>query len=94
MATAIRDVITTSRVHGTDYIEILNRKDLLATPAREREIYIEALLTYSRELQRWMPHEMMRRKFHPGNPGAPADMFYVMLEFLDEYIENRRTQEW
>ena len=79
---------------GGDYIETLNGKGLLATPAREREIRVEALTTLSREIGRWQPHEMLRIKFHEGNPCTPADMFFVILEFIDRYIEHERTKEW
>lgn len=93
-AAVVRDIINRAKYHGVDPIEVLNRKDLLNTPAKERETQVETLRTLWREWDRWQPHELLRRKLHAGNPGSPADMYHVMMEFLEEYIEHVRTKEW
>ena len=93
-AAQVRDIVLKAKYHGADYIEVLNRKDLLNTPAKERENRVESLNYLAREWDRWQPHEMLRRKHSGSNPCTPADMFYVMREFLDEFIEHEKTKEW
>lgn len=93
-AASVRDAVDRSRYHGVDYVDALNGKDLLLTPVREKEIAVEALQRLWREWDRWQPHEMLRRKFHSGNPCTPADMYHVMMEFLEEYIQHERDKEW
>jgi hypothetical protein len=67
-------------------VDVLSGRDLLLTPAREREITVAALTRLYWEWDRWQPHEMLRRKYHAGAQNSPADMFHVMMEFLEEYI--------
>lgn len=86
----VRDIIFKARTHGVDPVEALNYRDLLLTPAHENRIQVEALRRFADELVRWQPHEMMRRKFHTGVPGTPADMYHVIQEFLDEFIQHRK----
>jgi hypothetical protein len=93
-AAKVRDAVNRSKYHGVDYVDVLNARELLLTPAKERETRVETLRTLHQEWSRWQPHEMLRRKFHSGNPCTPADMYHVMLEFLEEYIEHERTKEW
>lgn len=90
----IRRIVNTAPRHGADVAEALDRKDLLSTPARERQIRVEALLTLYREWERWQPHELLRRKFHSGAQTSPADMYHVMMEFLEEYVEHEKRKEW
>lgn len=93
-AALVRRIINMAPRHGADVVEALDRKDLLSTPAREREIRVETLRTLWREWDRWQPHELMRRKFHAGAQNSPADMYHVLMEFLAEYIEHERKKEW
>ena len=93
-AAAVRDIVLKSKFHGADFVEVLNRKDMLRTPQMERLDRVEALTTLHRELSRWMPHEMLRRKYHGGSANTPADMYHVILEFIEEYTEHERTREW
>jgi hypothetical protein len=93
-AARVRDAVNRSKYHGVDYVDVLNGRDLLLTPAKEREVTVEALTRLWREWDRYMPHEMLRRKFHAGNPCTPADMYYVMMEFLEEYIQHEKEKQW
>ena len=94
VAARIRDLVFRSRIHNGDMVEVLNRVDLLLTPHHERRIRVEALQRFADELLRWQPHEMMRRKYHAGHQGTPADMYVVLQEFLDELIADEKTKEW
>lgn len=93
-AARVRDAVNRSKFHGVDYVDVLNGRDLLLTPAKEREVVVEALTRLWREWDRWMPHELMRRKFHGSAQNTPADMYHVMMEFLEEYIQTERKKEW
>lgn len=93
-AAQVRDIVNKSKYHGADYVEVLNRRDLLRTPQMERSDRVEALRALHETLSRYQPHEMLRRKFHGGSPNSPADMYHVMLEFIEEYIGHEKTKEW
>lgn len=94
VAARVRNLVFQARLHNADVVEVLNHKDLLFTPHHERRVRVEALQRLADELVRWQPHEMMRRKYHPGHSGTPADMYHVLQEFLDELIDNEKTKEW
>lgn len=89
-AARVRNLLTKARMHGADPVEVLNHKDLLLTPGHEQRIEQQALNRFLDELQRWQAHEMLRRKFHAGNPCTPADMKVVIEEFLEEFIQHRK----
>ena len=93
LAAEIRGYIYRARLHNADPVEVLNHKDLLLTQHHERRIRVEALQRFADELIRWQPHEMMRRKYHAGHSGTPADMYVVLQEFLDEMIDYEKTRE-
>lgn len=89
-AARVRDIVTKSRFHGADVVEALNYRDLLLTPAHENRIQLEVLRRFADELERWQPHEMLRRKYSSDGSRTPADMYHVIQEFLDEFITHRK----
>lgn len=91
-AAKVREIVTKSKYYGADFVEVLNQKDMLRTPQMERADRLAALTSLQQDLSRWQPHEMLRRKFHGGSPNSPADMFHVMLEYLEEYIQREKAQ--
>ena len=93
-AAQVREIVTKSKYHGADYVEVLNRKDLLRTPQMRRNDRVEAIRMLHDDLSQWQPHEMLRRKFHGGSPNSPADMFHVMLEYIEEFIQHEKNREW
>lgn len=70
---------------GWDPTEELDRVGLLLTPERRQQIQVSVLATLLNQLTIYRPVEMLRRKFHPGHQAAPADMYVVMLEFIEEF---------
>lgn len=93
-AARVREIVIKSKYHGADFVEVLNRKEMLRTPVMERADRVEALSALHRQLGRYQPHEILRRKFRSGTPNSPADMYHVILEFLEEYIEHEKNKEW
>jgi hypothetical protein len=85
-----RDIIIKARFHGLDPVEALNYRDLLLTPLHENRIQVEVLRRFADELLRWQPHEMLRRKYRAEEGRTPADMYHVIQEFLDEFIQHRK----
>lgn len=81
-----------ARRQGYDPLEELHRVGLILTPAKEREIRVEAMRYLHRELVSWRPVELLRRKFHTSHPTTPADMYACIAEFLEELVEHERTQ--
>lgn len=90
MAADIRRIINGAPSHGADAVEALNRYELILTPLQRNRIEVEVLRKLADELQRWQPHEMLRRKFHVDGSRTPADMYHVIQEFLDEFIQKRK----
>jgi hypothetical protein len=89
----VRGAIAQARLRGQDPAERLHKARLLLVPAEERAIETAVLHRFAEELQRWQPHEMLRRKFRTEAPCTPADMYVVLQEFLTEFIEHRRIRE-
>lgn len=82
------EALIVAKNNGWNPIEILDRRYLLLTPARERQIVINALENLQEDLERWQPHEMIRRVRRDGN-GTPADMYRAICGYLKEYIDEQ-----
>jgi hypothetical protein len=92
-AVQVRGAIAVARTQGRDVAEQLNAKELLLSPFHERRLQVEALQRFADELERWQAHEMLRRKYHTAAACTPADMYVVVKEFLDEFIQHRKERE-
>ena len=76
-----------ARIHGKDEAEVLAGSDLLLTKARDKEIRLQAMSYLVQQVQRWGPHEFLRRKFDAQHSSTPNDMYVCILEFLEEHVD-------
>ncbi len=74
---------------GRDQAEALHEAGLLLAPATRRDVEVEALERFERDLARWRPHEFLRR-IHKNKASTPADMHEAILGYLADYIKVRR----
>ena len=77
---------------GWDPAEELDRLGLVLTPARKLGLQTHILGLLLNQLSIYRPVELLRRKFHAGHPCSPADMYVVVLEFIEEYRDVLREQ--
>lgn len=77
---------------GWDPAEDLDRLGLILSPHVKRELTHKVLGSLLTQLGIWRPAEMLRRKFHPGHQCSPADMYVVMMEFIEEYRNKLREE--
>ena len=70
---------------GWDPVEELNRAKVLLTPAQRKQISVLTLTLLLQRLSTYRPVELLRRKFHAGHQTTPADMYVVMMEFIEDW---------
>jgi hypothetical protein len=80
-----------ARRGGWDAAESLHRLGLLLSPAVRQQVQVDALVALRQDLERWQPHEMLRR-LHKVETSSPADMYTAIVSYLDEYIIALREQ--
>lgn len=85
--TYLKATAALDRAHrsGWDPVEHLDRLGLVLSPAQRTDIQGQILTSLLVELGTWRPVELLRRKYHAGHQCAPADMYVVILEFIEEY---------
>src|SRR5262245_61827608 len=76
---------------GWDPVEELDRARVLLTPAQRKEISVLTLTLLLQRLATYRPVELLRRKYHAGHQASPADMYVVMMEFIEDW--RSRVQE-
>lgn len=82
----IQDV---AKRRGLDLAEALESRGLLVTVERKAKI----LQQLRDELAVHEPGELLARRFSPQSSWTPADMYLVILEFIDEMIELTKKGE-
>jgi hypothetical protein len=80
-------VLDRSQRAGWDPAEELDRNGLLLTSAQRTQIQVSVLTTLLNQISIYRPVELLRRKFHGGHQSSPADMYVVMLDFIEEFRE-------
>jgi hypothetical protein len=83
---AVHATVDRARRTGQDLVEALNERSLLLSPAARRSVQVEALRAFERDVQRWLPHEFVRR-VRKAEAATPADMYEAMLSYLADYIK-------
>lgn len=77
---------------GWDPAEDLDRLGLLLTPQQRRDLTHKVLGNLLDQLSIWRPVELLRRKYHAGHQSSPADMYVVMMEFIEDYRKKIREE--
>mgnify|MGYP001573554711 CR=1 FL=1 len=86
---AVQASLTRARRGGWDAAEVLHEAGLVLSPAVRRRVVVAELEAFARELERWRPHEFLRR-VHKDMPSTPADMHEAICSYLADYIDVRR----
>lgn len=77
---------------GWDPAEELDRLGLILSPAQQCKLQDRLLGQLLELLSNYRPVELLRRKYHPGAACSPAEMYVVMMEFIEEYRTMMREQ--
>lgn len=73
---------------GRDLFEVLDGVTLVLTPARRKEIEIQALEMVWHKLDELQPADVLR-VFTGSGSGTPADMYRAVLDWLEALINDR-----
>ena len=85
---AVLAQLTRARRGGWDAAEVLHEAGLILSPAVRRQVEVTVLEAFARELERWRPHEFLRR-VHRDKPSTPVDMYEAIRSYLADYIDVR-----
>jgi len=85
------EVIREAHKRGADSAEDLDRRGMLLTARRGKQIQANTLHRFAEELRQWRPDELLR-KVHTG-PWTPAEMLTAVHMFLDEYMQALSEEE-
>lgn len=81
-----------ARYQGRTVAEVLNEQRLVWTPAREREIRLQALRFVLEEMTGWSPAEFLRRRKKGLESATPTDMYICIREWLQEHLAHAQTE--
>jgi hypothetical protein len=76
-----------ARVWGTDPVEQLHELGLILTPAKERQLKLQAMEFLLAEIEGWRPAEFIRRTDKSGTGATPADLHRRICEFVQDHID-------
>lgn len=88
---AVAAACVVARFQGTAIPEELQRRGLLWTPARERELRMDTLHRFQHQLDTVRPVELLRLARKVEGQSSPADMLESIKIYLDKYIDFWRT---
>lgn len=89
---AVHATLDRARRNGWDAVEVLNSAGLLLSPAARQQIQLTALAAFRADVNRWLPHEFLRRVRKVGT-SSPTDMHGAMMGYLADYIKALKEQE-
>jgi hypothetical protein len=76
-----------SRAHltGRPFLDVLAEADLLLTPERKKQIVTQFMDFMIRTLEENETPEAVMRSWLGGKPGTPADMYFGMIQWLNDW---------
>ena len=86
---AVHSRLERARRGGWDPAEVLHEAGLVLSPAVRRRIEVGTLESFARELERWRPHEFLRR-VHKDTASTPVDMYEAICSYLSDYVKMKR----
>lgn len=89
---ATHDALSTAQRTGVDPVEEMHRRGLLLTPQTARTLRIQAWATVIEAMRCWRPEEFLLRKFRRGHAASPADMYEIILGWLEECLKAAREE--
>lgn len=76
---------------GGSIPEQLHQDGLLWTPDRARDLQATTLQFILEEVQRWQPHEFLRKVKRDGGQATPTDMYMAICQWLEEHVAHVRS---
>jgi hypothetical protein len=90
-ARRVHSSLNYARWHGESIPERLHKDGLLWTPDKAREVQVSTLQFILEEVQRWQPHEFLRKVKRDGGQATPTDMYMAMCQWLEEHVAHVRS---
>lgn len=87
MLTKVRATLSRAQYQGTEPAEVLDREQLLLTPARRLELEQAALHRLLRRMGDITPVEFLRMRHRVLESTTQVDLYHCMIKFVEQYIK-------
>lgn len=82
-----------AQIQGLDPVEVLHKAGLILSPSKAIGLQVLGMKVILESLRSWRPVELLRRKFVAHHPVTAADMYTVIIEFIEEHVSEVKKND-